>query len=73
MVWEENIPVFQLFIDQRTQWNYHSMGGPVGLNYTRAHRALDRMNLTEEELSDWESDLLTLECAALAEMSKEKD
>jgi len=49
------------------------MGGPVGLNRARAERTLDRMKLTDEELSEWESDLLTLECAALAEMNKPKE
>lgn len=72
-VWEENTPVFALFIEQRSQWNYHAMGGATGLNYTCAHRALDRMRLSDEELSEWESDLRTLEHAALVEMNKDKE
>lgn len=72
-VWDENTPVFVLFMQQRTQWNYHAMGGATGLNYTCAHRSLDRMGLSSEELSEWEADLRTLEYAALAEMNKDKD
>lgn len=72
-VWSENVQVFQLFVEQRTQWNYHAMGAPVGLNYACAHRALDRMHLDDEELAQWESDLRTLEHAALVEMNKVKE
>lgn len=65
--------MFQLFIDQQFQWVYHAMGGPVGLNYTCAHRTLDRMGLDSQQLNEWECDLRVLEQAALAEMNKEKE
>ena len=72
-VWAENTPVFQLFCDQQTQWRVGAMGGATGLDYTCAHRTLDRMGLSPEELNDFESDLRVLEHAALAEMNKEKE
>lgn len=49
------------------------MGGVTGLNYSCAHRVLDRMDLCREELSEWEDDLRILEWAAMAEINKDKE
>jgi hypothetical protein len=32
-VWEDNLPVVELFRSAMTQWNYAAMGGRTGLRY----------------------------------------
>ncbi|KQQ32053.1 hypothetical protein ASF61_16775 [Duganella sp. Leaf126] len=72
-LWPENAPVFVLFREQQTQWRTGPMGGVTGLDYTCAHRSLDRMGLTPEELDEWESDLRVMEYAALPVLNKVKE
>lgn len=72
-IWPENAVVVELFCQQQTQWRSGAMGGFIGLDYTCAHRALDRMGLTLEELEEWESDLRVMEYAALPVLNKVKE
>lgn len=64
-----NEPVYHLFCVLDTQWR-EGMNGPTGLDYYMAYRKMDRMHLPPEEYEDMESDLRTMELAALKEMRK---
>jgi hypothetical protein len=64
-----NEPVYGLFAKLDTQWRV-GMNGPTGLDYNVAYHMMDRMRLTPDEYADMESDLRTMEVAALKEMRK---
>ena len=64
-----NEAVYEIFAQMDTQWRV-GMNGPTGLDYYQAYRKLDRMGLTPDEYDEIESDLRTMEIAALHEMRK---
>ena len=71
-VWEENVPVFQLFCGLQTQWHVMSGGAGAartGLNHLVVLALLDRMELSKEEYWNMYSDVQVLELAALEEMN----
>ncbi|MFZ6801926.1 DUF1799 domain-containing protein [Undibacterium sp. Di24W] len=71
-VFEDNEPVWLLFISLRTQWRVGTNGN-TGLDYNVLYKKLDRMNLDDEEYSQMEYDISILEYAALEEMHKPAD
>ena len=64
-----NEPVYDLFRKLDTQWRV-GMNGPTGLDYHKAYHKMDRMGLPADEYENMESDLRTMEIAALNEMRK---
>lgn len=69
-IWPENIEVVVLFNELSTQWRI-GMSGATGLDYNVLFHKLDRLVLTNEEYQAVESDIRTMEYAALKEMRKE--
>lgn len=55
-----------------TQWRV-GMGGPTGLDHNVLFRRLDRMDLSAEEYEQMDSDIRTMELAALAVMNEKSD
>ena len=46
------------------------MGGPIGLDFSVMHHALDRKGITGEEYYDFLADLRVIESAALRNIRK---
>lgn len=61
--------VYEMFAKLDTQWRV-GMNGPTGLDYNVVYLRMDRMGLAPDEYDELESDLRTMEIAALNEMRK---
>lgn len=70
-VFEENLPVFDLFCYMSTQWLI-GPGGATGLNYMVAHHKLDREKLDPEEYETRMEGLRIMEQAALTAMREQQ-
>lgn len=68
-IYPDNEVVHRLFAKMDTQWRV-GMNGPTGLDYHFALHKMDRMGLDPEAYEQIESDLRTMEIAALNEMRK---
>ena len=68
-VWEENWDVMLLFTTYQNSWRMGPMG-PVGLDYTVFHHALDRKNVKGDEFDEFIHDLQVIEQTALKELAK---
>jgi hypothetical protein len=66
-VWPENQQAYFLFAEIRTQWRVGAMG-PTGLDYNTLFRKMDRMRLEPDDYDELESDIRTMEFAALEAM-----
>lgn len=69
-VWPDNAQAIRLFTTVSTQWRVGPTG-PYGLDYNVLFHKLDRMKLTPTEYESLETDIRTMELAALNEMSKQ--
>lgn len=69
-MWPDNARAIRLFSAISTQWRVGN-SGPYGLDYNVLFHKMDRMNLTFNEYESIESDIRTMELAALNEMSKQ--
>ena len=69
-LWDENVDVFLLFQRYCTQWR---MGprGPIGLDMSVFHDALDRKGIKGNEFDDFVVDLGVIEAAALGIFNEE--
>lgn len=68
-VWDENWDVLHLFRLYSTQWRV-SMGGPVGLDFSVLHHALDRKGIKGDEYDTYIANLRIIESAALQQIHK---
>jgi hypothetical protein len=70
-VWPENWRAFDLFHSLQTQWRV-GMSGPTGLDYNTLFHKMDRMRLEPDEYAELESDIRTMEYAALGAMNEKE-
>lgn len=63
-LWDENWDVFHLYLSYPNQWRVGA-GGPVGLDMSVFHHALDRKGIKGDEFDEFVEDLLVIESAAL--------
>lgn len=64
-VWPENWQAYRLLSEIQTQLRVGGFG-VVGLDYNVLFKKMDRMNLNPEEYDQLESDVRTMELAALS-------
>ena len=63
-LWPENVTAWQLYYENRTQWRMGPVG-PSGLDYNVIDRALDRMDLDDDDHADMKWAIRQIEMAAL--------
>lgn len=69
-VWEENWDVVMLFLTYQTQWRM-GPAGPIGLDFSVFHHALDRKGVKGDEYDQFVHDLQVIENAAMLAMRKD--
>jgi hypothetical protein len=70
-LWPENVAVWAIFQDVRTQWNV-GMGGPVGLNYSGVD-VLVKLRVKKRDRPDVFSKIQVMERAMLEAWSEQRD
>ena len=71
VLWAENWPAMQFYVQiMATQWR-HGYCGPTGLDYNVLLHELDRRKLPEDEYDDLFGSLRVIEQTALEEMRKD--
>lgn len=68
-IWPDNLTAVNLFIAVLTQWRV-GIAGATGLDYNVVFHKMDRMKLSDDAYEQLESDIRTMEDAALAEIRK---
>lgn len=61
-----------MFCQLQTQW-IPGPNGVLGINYLVLYHKLDRLELSPSEYFEWESDIQTMELAALEKMQEQRE
>lgn len=68
-VWDELLDVIFLFQQYDTQWRM-GPGGPIGLDMSVFHHALDRKGIADDEYDEYIANLGIIESQALMNLHK---
>lgn len=71
VLWDENWDVFHLYLKYARQWRCGA-AGPIGLDMTVFHHALDRKGIKGDEYDEFVDLLSVIESAALEVWNEEE-
>jgi hypothetical protein len=71
-IWPEHVAAFNLFSGMSTQWRVGACG-PTGLDYMVLYHRMDRLKLKPRQYAQIESDIQTMEVAALSEINRKSE